>query len=225
MKIAYVAATLALVATPTLGLAQSERLNERVPGTGRLNERAVPQLPGRYGPNPYLGQDTFSPFAKNPVIPYNSVPPGWQYQQTPFAAPSEEGGTPSVRGPTPYEEGGRTPYEQGGTTPYEQGSSSTGIGQRLGTPPGQGSSSTGIGQRLEAPSEQGSSTGTNKLGQRLGTPSEQAGAPSEEGGSSAPLGIKRTPSFSTPSQKGGTPSEQGGAPSQGGGTDQTGSQQ
>jgi hypothetical protein len=217
MKIACVAATVLFVAAPTLCLAQSERLNERVPGTGRLNERAVPQQPGRYGPNPYVGRDTFSPFAKNPVIPYTSVPPGWQYQQPNVATPSEgggipseEGGTPSVRGRTPYGQGGRTPYEQGSTTPYEQGSSSTGIGQRLGTP-----------------SEQGPSTESNKLGQRLGTPSEQAGAPSEEGSRSAPPGsrIKPRPNFGTPSQKGGTPSEREVAPSQGGGTGQPGSQQ
>jgi hypothetical protein len=76
MKITYALAALVLLLAPTLCLAQSDRINERLPGTQRLNERAVPEVSGRYGPDPYLGSGAVSPFAKSPPIPMRSAPLG-----------------------------------------------------------------------------------------------------------------------------------------------------
>jgi len=96
MKKISLLTVLLLCFTPALCLAQSGRIEERVPGTERLNERVVPQPSGRYGPDPYVSHGSVSPFAKSPPIPLRSVPPGTEFN--PYTASPPCGGGTLVNG-------------------------------------------------------------------------------------------------------------------------------
>ena len=93
MKTIFLLTALLLCFVPALCLAQSGKIEERVPGTERLNERVAPQPSGHYGPDPYLSQGAASPFAKSPPIPLRSVPPGAETNPYTVSPPTCRGGT------------------------------------------------------------------------------------------------------------------------------------
>ena len=94
MRIVWTLGVLLFSLAPLLCFAQSGRIDTSVPGTQRLNAPVVPQpqVRGGYGPDPFLGQGSVSPFARSPVIPY-------------ISAPYATGANPYAIAPTPYETG------------------------------------------------------------------------------------------------------------------------
>ena len=62
-----------LAMVPALSSAQTDRIDQRAPGTQRLDNRTNTGRRGTSGPDPYVG-GSVSPFARSPAVPLRSQP-------------------------------------------------------------------------------------------------------------------------------------------------------
>jgi hypothetical protein len=76
MKAAMSLGALVLLLVSAQAMGQSERFGGRISDRvgGRINEGTAVQPRGLYGPDPYVGPGSVSPFSQSPVVPLRSAP-------------------------------------------------------------------------------------------------------------------------------------------------------
>jgi hypothetical protein len=146
MKVAILISTTIALLIPAFSFAQSDRLGNRLDERfgERPNEGRTPLVRGTYGPDPYLGPGSVSPFARFPVVPMQS-------------APIQQSSDPYVSRHPPTEPAlTQEPSERSGALKHFPKPSSPDAATKAGSPQ-QSPSEAGLGERSR----------TEKLGREL----------------------------------------------------------